>query len=344
MPDLPARPDLGQLRNQAKDFLHAAKNGDPDATRRIRAVSDRLILASAQLAVAREYGFASWPQLKLEVTRRDVFNTLDLGRLADMLAEDPSLAVTRMEHWCDHRKGVTPVPYIAMLRFDARRLGLSAELAGTGAMAKALLDAGAPVDGDPDEKETPLITAASYGDAEVARALIMAGANVEARAADDAGGVPGATALLHAAVFGMTDVLDVLVSARARVHSIEEAAAAGDISGWLRPDTPAQARIRALVMAADHQRLGVVDELLAAGTPIDANDEVWGRQALRVAAQNARVASVEHLLARGADPNARDPQDGRTALDWCRHARSGATDRRAHDRVEAILDAVTTEV
>ena len=116
MPDLPARPDLGQLRNQAKDLLHAAKNGDPDATRRIRAVSDRLILASAQLAVAREYGFASWPQLKLEVTRRDVLNTLDLGRLADMLAEDPSLAVTRMEHWCDHRKGVTPVPYIAMPR------------------------------------------------------------------------------------------------------------------------------------------------------------------------------------------------------------------------------------
>jgi uncharacterized protein len=94
MPDLPARPDLGQLRNQAKDLLDAAKSGDPDATRRIRAVSDRLILASAQLAVAREYGFASWPQLKLEVTRRDVLNSLDLGRLADMLAENPSLAVS----------------------------------------------------------------------------------------------------------------------------------------------------------------------------------------------------------------------------------------------------------
>ena len=31
-----------------------------------------------------------------------------------------------------------------------------------------LLAAGAPVDGEPDAQETPLITAASYGDAEVA--------------------------------------------------------------------------------------------------------------------------------------------------------------------------------
>ena len=60
------------------------------------------------------------------------------------------------------------------------------------------------------------MTAASYGDAEVARALVEAGADLEARAADDAGGVPGGSALLHAAVFGMTDIVDVLVGAGAR--------------------------------------------------------------------------------------------------------------------------------
>jgi ankyrin repeat protein len=65
-----------------------------------------------------------------------------------------------------------------------------------------LIAAGAPVEGYPDDKETPLITAASYGDAEVAKVLIEAGADLEARAAPDAGGVPGATALGHAAVFG----------------------------------------------------------------------------------------------------------------------------------------------
>ena len=67
MADLPARPDLDQLRHQAKDLLHAAQRGDPDATARIGGVSRRLILSSAQLAVAREYGFASWARLKLEV-------------------------------------------------------------------------------------------------------------------------------------------------------------------------------------------------------------------------------------------------------------------------------------
>jgi len=244
-----------------------------------------------------------------------------------------------MEHWCDHPKGASPLGYLAMLRYESR--GVWRDVAGAGALARALIEAGAPVNGEPGEKETPLITAASYGDAEVAQALITAGADLEATAADDAGGVPGGTALLHAAVFGATDVLDVLVSAGARAHSIEEAAATGDISGWLRPDTPPQARVRALVMAADHQRLEAIDELLAAGTPIDANDEVWGRQALRVAAQNARVASVEHLLARSADPNVRDPQHQHTALEWSQRARESVTDGRAHDRVEAILRAAT---
>src|SRR4051812_31012096 len=71
---LPARPDLGQLRRQAKELLRAARAGDLEALARIRAVSPALILASAQLAVARDYGFASWPRLKTEAERRDILN------------------------------------------------------------------------------------------------------------------------------------------------------------------------------------------------------------------------------------------------------------------------------
>jgi uncharacterized protein len=228
-----------------------------------------------------------------------------------------------------------------MLRYDtSRRVWRDAPSAG--ALARALIEAGAPVDGEPGEPETPLITAASYGDAAVAQVLIEAGADLQARAAPNAGGVPGGTALLHAAVFGMTAVVDVLVAAGARPASIEEAAAAGDVSGHLTPQVPAQARVRALVMAADHQRLEVVDQLLAAGTPVDATDAQWGRQALRVAAENGRAASVEHLLAHGADPNLRDSQQQRTALAWCRHGRRGVADPSSHDRVEAILSAVCT--
>ena len=89
-------------------------------------------------------------------------------------------------------------------------------------------------------------------------------------------------------------------------------------------------------MAADHERLSVIDELLEAGTPIDAEDEVWGRQALRVAAQDGRAASVRHLLARGADPNVRDAH-GQTALDCCRQGRRAVADTRGHDEAEALL-------
>jgi ankyrin repeat protein len=338
MPALPVRTNLEQLRHQAKDLLSAAKAGDPDAIARVRAVSDRLQLASAQLALAREYGFASWPRLKREVERREILTSRDLFRLRRLLAEEPELARSKMEHWRDHKQAL-PLGYMAMLRFDHERLGLPEQLPGTGAVAQALIEAGAPVDGDPGDKETPLITAASYGDAAVAKVLIEAGADVNARSAPDSGGVPRGTALLHAAVFGMTDVLEVLVEVGAEVHTLEEAAAAGDIAGWLTPESPLQAQIRALVFAADHRRLRVIDQLIDAGTPVDAFDEVWGRQALRIAAQNGRPASVRRLLEHGADPTLRD-KEGLTALDWCKPGRR-YLDGPGHAEVEAILAPLT---
>src|ERR1044071_9932442 len=51
-PRLPARPSLEQLRKQAKERLQALRATDPSAT-----------LAAAQYAVARDYGFESWPRL-----------------------------------------------------------------------------------------------------------------------------------------------------------------------------------------------------------------------------------------------------------------------------------------
>ena len=341
MPYLPVRPDLDQLRHQAKDLLHAAQRGDPDAVARIRAVSGRIMLSTAQLAVAREYGFASWARLKLEVERRDVLNSRDLSRLARLLAEHPWLATAKMEHWCDH-KGADPLAYMAMLRFDSGRLGLPGELPGTGAMAKALIEAGAPVDGHPGEPETLLITAASYGDAEVARVLIEAGADIEAVSAPDSGGVPSGTALEHAAVFGMTEVVDVLVAAGAKIHSLEQAAAAGDLTGWPLARFTLESRIRALVFAADHQRLEAIDQLVAAGTPVNQADAEWGRLPLHTAAGNGRPASVRRLLAHGADPNLRDPRHHRTPLEDCDRG-SRQVDSPGHDEVAAILRPLTRE-
>ena len=70
MRHLPEQPALDQLRHQARELQRAAARRDPDALRRLQAVSPRLTLAAAQLALAREYGFPSWAQLKAEVERR----------------------------------------------------------------------------------------------------------------------------------------------------------------------------------------------------------------------------------------------------------------------------------
>lgn len=70
MPELPDRPDLGQLRSQARELLRDVGNGEPAAAARLRAVSDRVALSAAQLAVARGYGHRSWAALKADVQQR----------------------------------------------------------------------------------------------------------------------------------------------------------------------------------------------------------------------------------------------------------------------------------
>ena len=56
--DLPARPNLDHLRKQAKTLLHTLQQQDPGSR-----------LADAQHAIAREYGFPSWPRLKAHIER-----------------------------------------------------------------------------------------------------------------------------------------------------------------------------------------------------------------------------------------------------------------------------------
>src|SRR5688572_19326774 len=65
---LPPRPSLEYERKEAKALLRRLRAGDPDALARARArhpavdaASPRL--ADAQLVIAREYGFTSWPRL-----------------------------------------------------------------------------------------------------------------------------------------------------------------------------------------------------------------------------------------------------------------------------------------
>ena len=85
---LPAQPNLEHLKNEAKQRLKA-----------LRAQAPHTQLTEAQLAVARDYGFASWRALKIhvdEVTRKRVFAAARAGdvetvRRAFESGFDPSL-------------------------------------------------------------------------------------------------------------------------------------------------------------------------------------------------------------------------------------------------------------
>jgi hypothetical protein len=145
--------------------------------------------------------------------------------------------------------------------------------------------------------------------------LIDIGADIEAISAPGSGGVPNGTSLQHAAVFGMTGVVDVLVAAGAKIHCLEMAATAGGITGWPLHRFTLQSLLRVLVFAADHQRLEVIDRLVAAGTPVNEPDAGCERLPLHTAAGNGRGASVRRLLVRCADPNLRDPKHDTTPLE-----------------------------
>ena len=94
MPDLPERADIDQLRRRARELLRAAVAGEPEATARLRAVSERRTLAAAQLAIAREHGLPSWPALRSAAESRrppaDRHPRADADR-----AEAPDIALGR---------------------------------------------------------------------------------------------------------------------------------------------------------------------------------------------------------------------------------------------------------
>ncbi|HEX4310614.1 MAG TPA: ankyrin repeat domain-containing protein [Acidobacteriaceae bacterium] len=93
MPDaqIPDRPSLEQYKKQAKDLLRACVDRNPAALERIHQhprfrnltpgqVSDQLstlVLADAQLVLAREHGFPSWPQFAAELEKLRIIRSVE---------------------------------------------------------------------------------------------------------------------------------------------------------------------------------------------------------------------------------------------------------------------------
>jgi hypothetical protein len=93
----PVRPDLEQLRHQAKDLLRTIRRGDPPAVAELRRHHPERIepgdakLADAQLALARSYGLPSWPRLVLACRLTDAIWRDDADAVRELVSKHPAL-------------------------------------------------------------------------------------------------------------------------------------------------------------------------------------------------------------------------------------------------------------
>ncbi len=93
----PVRPNLDQLRHQAKDLLRGVRRGDPGAIAELRKHHAEAIepaearLADAQFALARSYGLPSWPRLVLACRMTDAICRDDIDAVRDLVLRHPHL-------------------------------------------------------------------------------------------------------------------------------------------------------------------------------------------------------------------------------------------------------------
>lgn len=94
---LPVRPDLDQLRRQAKELLRGARRGDTAAVALLREHHPRAVnpsaakLADAQVALARFYGVPSWPRLALACRMTAAIWRDDAAAVRELVIRHPQL-------------------------------------------------------------------------------------------------------------------------------------------------------------------------------------------------------------------------------------------------------------
>lgn len=94
---LPVRPDLDQLKHQAKDLLRAIRRGEPEALADLTefhpdapAPAD-VKLADAQLVLARSYQAPSWPRVVLCCKLIEAIWGDDVDAVRDLVTKHPHL-------------------------------------------------------------------------------------------------------------------------------------------------------------------------------------------------------------------------------------------------------------
>ena len=176
-PTPPAAPaNLEQQHKLAKDLIEAARTGNAAAVARIRAArSDAgestrpLALADAQLAIAREAGFPSWPKLVADFHERDVKAFCAAVRAKDVPRTQQLVAL-------DHVRARINDP---MFDFGQRAAHAAAKNV---ALLEVLIVAGADVNLRSDWQQGPY-TVLDNADEDTARWLLDRGATLTANVA-----------------------------------------------------------------------------------------------------------------------------------------------------------------
>ncbi|HMH90519.1 MAG TPA: ankyrin repeat domain-containing protein [Streptosporangiaceae bacterium] len=349
---LPDRPDLRQLRRQAKELRDAARGGEPGAVDRVRrgyrgAPPGGVTLAAAQLVIARELGFTSWPRLKAAVEARAAAGELAAGGpLAEALAEAGPLAAALVAASVERRPAEAAAILAAHPDIAAASIHAAAVL-GDAAAVRAILaaDPAAAQATDAARGWPPLLYAcySRWHQADPARAADLAevvalllGAGASPYTND------GGRRAYHSALKGSVEVNNpaitrLLLDAGASPDDgqcIGEAAAHRD-HRCLELLLSAGARVAgtwaigAAVYAGDPEAVSLLAAAIrgAAAQPAeaagqaeheaDARPDAAAREATEMLADAAAEASpqvVAALLDAGADPRATDPETGMSAL------------------------------
>jgi len=125
----PVRPNLEQLRHQAKDLLREIRTGNPDALTDVREYHPENLgplqtkLADAQLILARSYGLPSWPRLVLSCRMTDAIWNNKVDEVRDLVLQHPNLisekATVPRSHWgppMSYAANLGRTEIVAMLR------------------------------------------------------------------------------------------------------------------------------------------------------------------------------------------------------------------------------------
>ncbi len=187
MSQLPPDPSLEQLRKQAKDLMTAVRSGDLAAAQRVqahlpraRALSAEQILQSpvslteAQLVIAREYDFPSWPRLKAHVESLSPANEKAIAAFRAAVQARDAQAVRDLLQGSDYLRAEIDSPWFS---FDSPAVVFAAGRQDRPTL-QVLMDSGA----DPNARThwwAGGFSALSLADAETARLLISRGAHID---------------------------------------------------------------------------------------------------------------------------------------------------------------------